>query len=104
MYVCVTCCRCHTFGIGSEVCVELVTGIAALSCGKCVLLKEGERLQTKVRFNVLLSQCSIKMFTLILLPNICFHFVQFTILVWLRSWIGTLKFLCAETCLSNSHL
>ena len=41
-------CRCHTFGIGPEVCVELVTDIAALSCGKCVLLKEGERLQTKV--------------------------------------------------------
>ena len=43
-------CRCHTFGIGPEVCVELVTGIAALSCGKCVLLKEGERLQTKVHY------------------------------------------------------
>ena len=41
-------CRCHTFGIGSEVCIELVTGIAAISGGKCVLLKEGERLQTKV--------------------------------------------------------
>ena len=47
-------CRCHTFGIGSEVCVELVTGIAALSSGKCVLLKEGERLQTKVHRMILL--------------------------------------------------
>ena len=41
-------CRCHTFGIGSEVCIELVTGIATISGGKCVLLKEGERLQAKV--------------------------------------------------------
>ena len=40
--------RCHTFGIGPEVCVELVTGIAAASGGRCVLLTEGERLQTKV--------------------------------------------------------
>lgn len=40
--------RCHTFGIGPEVCVELVTGIAAASGGRCVLLAEGERLQTKV--------------------------------------------------------
>ena len=40
--------RCHTFGIGSEVCVELVTGIAAASGGRCVLLADGERLQTKV--------------------------------------------------------
>ena len=41
-------CRCHTFGIGSEVCIELVTGIAAISGGRCVLLKEGERLQSNV--------------------------------------------------------
>ena len=34
--------------------MELVTGIAALSCGKCVLLKEGERLQTKVLCNKIL--------------------------------------------------
>ena len=40
--------RCHTFGLGSEVCVELVTGIAAASGGQCVLLSEGQRLQTKV--------------------------------------------------------
>ena len=40
--------RCHTFGIGPEVCVELVNGIAAASGGQCVLLAEGERLQTKV--------------------------------------------------------
>ena len=40
--------RCHTFGIGPEVCVELVTGIAAASGGRCVLLAEGGRLQTKV--------------------------------------------------------
>ena len=40
--------RCHTFGIGGEVCVELVTGIAAASGGQCVLLSPGERLQTKV--------------------------------------------------------
>ena len=42
-------CRCHTFGMGSEVCLELVTGIAASSGGRCVLLADGERLQTKVR-------------------------------------------------------
>ena len=41
-------CRCHTFGIGSDVCLELVTGVAAISGGRCILLKEGERLQTKV--------------------------------------------------------
>ena len=41
-------CRCHTFGIGGEVCVELVTGIAAASGGRCVLLSPAERLQTKV--------------------------------------------------------
>ena len=40
--------RCHTFGIGSDVCLELVTGIASASGGACVVLKEGERLQTKV--------------------------------------------------------
>ena len=40
--------RCHTFGLGPEVCVELVTGIAAASGGHCVLLSEGQRLQTKV--------------------------------------------------------
>ena len=43
--------RCHTFGIGPEVCTELVTGIAAVSGGRCVLLREAERLQTKVRDN-----------------------------------------------------
>lgn len=41
-------CRCHTFGIGGEVCRELVTGIAAASGGQCVLLSPGQRLQTKV--------------------------------------------------------
>ena len=41
-------CRFHTFGIGSEVCIELVMGIATISGGRCVLLKEGERLQSKV--------------------------------------------------------
>jgi hypothetical protein len=40
--------RCHTFGIGGEVCVELVTGIAAASGGQCVLISPEERLQTKV--------------------------------------------------------
>ncbi len=40
--------RCHTFGIGPEVCVELVKGIAVESGGQCVLLEDGERLQTKV--------------------------------------------------------
>ena len=41
--------RCHTFGIGGEVCRELVTGIAAASGGQCVLLSPAQRLQTKVR-------------------------------------------------------
>ena len=40
--------RCHTFGIGGEVCVELVTGIAAATGGQCVLISPEERLQTKV--------------------------------------------------------
>ncbi len=44
-------CRCHTFGIGPDVCTELVTGIAAASGGRCVLLRNTERLQTKVRYS-----------------------------------------------------
>ena len=58
-----TFCRCHTFGIGSEVCVELVTGIAAFSCGKCVLLKEGERLQTKVHHKIYLYKMYMYMYS-----------------------------------------
>ena len=46
--------RCHTFGIGGEVCVELVTGIAAASGGQCVLLSPTERLQTKVGIVIIL--------------------------------------------------
>lgn len=39
--------------------MELVTGIAALSCGKCVLLKEGERLQTKVYWYIVHMSCIV---------------------------------------------
>ena len=49
--------RCHTFGIGLDVCVELVTGIAAISGGACVLLAKEERLQTKVRVSVCVCVC-----------------------------------------------
>lgn len=41
--------RCHTFGIGSEACHELVLGVAALSNGRHVLIGNKDRLQEKVR-------------------------------------------------------
>lgn len=41
--------RCHTFGIGSEACHELVLGVAALSNGRHALVSSKDRLQEKVR-------------------------------------------------------
>ena len=40
--------RCHTFGIGSEACQELVLGVAALSNGRHVMVGNKDRLQEKV--------------------------------------------------------
>jgi len=64
--------RCHTFGIGPEVCTELVTGIAAVSGGRCVLLREGERLQTKVSVRNALDYISISLQALHCLASMVF--------------------------------
>ena len=40
--------RFHSFGLGQEVCPELIFGIAAATGGSSVIVQRGERLQAHV--------------------------------------------------------
>ena len=51
-------CRCHTFGIGANICRGLVTSIAEAGGGRSVILQEGDRLQTKVHRSCSLDELS----------------------------------------------
>ena len=55
--VCVCVFRCHTFGVGPDICQSLIAGIAEAGQGRCVLVQEGDRLQAKVCVCVCVCVC-----------------------------------------------